>query len=148
MPNYYPIYGSNYGGSVYPSYNTNPYVMSTQQSPQYMINVDGEMSARAWQLPNNLPPNTIIPLFDLDGQHVYFKSIDSYGRLNPLRKGHIVFDDEPQQSGSSEAITMPDMSNYVTKDDMESLRQEIRNLKSSFQPQQNKNNQNGNNNRG
>ena len=146
MPSYYPTYSSlyppYYGGTVQPSYS------SIQQAPQYMINVDGEMSARAWQMPNNLPPNTIIPLFDLDGQHVYFKSIDSYGRMNPLRKGHIVFDDEPQQVSTQEAITMPDLSNYVTKDDLESLRQEIRNLRSGLQPQQNKNNQNGNNNRG
>jgi len=148
MPSYYPTYGSMYPGTTYYATNTNPYTMTMQQTPQYMINVDGEMSARAWQMPNNLPPNTIVPLFDLDGQHVYFKSVDAYGRLNPLRKGHIVFDDEPQQSGAQDPITMPDMSNYVTKDDMESIRQEIRNLRSSLQPQQNKNNQNGNNNRG
>ena len=64
--------------------------------------------------------------------------------MNPVRKGRIVFDDEIQVSGES---AVPDFSNYVTKDDMESIRQEIRNLKASMQPQT-KNNQNGNNNRG
>lgn len=71
------------------------------QIPQYMINVDGENSAKAWQ-PSVIPqPNTIIPLFDSDGQHVYFKTYDAYGRMNPIRKGRIVFDDEIQVSEST-----------------------------------------------
>ena len=86
-----------------------------QSQPQYMINVDGENSAKSWQ-PQTVPqPNTIIPLFDSDGQHVYFKTYDAYGRMNPIRKGRIVFDDEIQMS-ETPAV---DTTGFVTKEDLE-----------------------------
>ena len=110
-PNYYPMQQPY-------SYQSVP----QNQAPQYMINVDGENSAKAWQ-PSVIPqPNTIIPLFDSDGQHVYFKTYDAYGRMNPIRKGRIVFDDEIQVS---ETASGPDMSAYVTKDELDKLRDEI-----------------------
>lgn len=138
-PSYYNPYMSAYPTPTYaPQVSTtyyNPPTTMMPQQPQYMINIDGENSAKAWQ-PTVVPqPNTIIPLFDSDGEHVYFKTYDAYGRMNPLRKGRIVFDDEIHVSETAQA---PDMSQYVTKEDFESLRKEIQNLK----PQ---NNQNGSN---
>lgn len=144
MPNYYNPYPANgwqYG--AYPNYYTGAQIQQPQQTPQYMISVDGEMAARAWQMPGNLAPNTIIPLWDLDGQHVYFKSIDAYGRMNPLRKGRIVFDDEPVllQQGSQQNT---DMNQYVTKDDFDSLKQELKSMLAQTNGQQNyQRNQNG-----
>lgn len=151
MPNYYntyPVNGWQYG--AYPNYYTGAQIQQPQQSQQYMINVDGEMAARAWQMPGNLSPNTIIPLWDLDGQHVYFKSVDAYGRMNPLRKGRIVFDDEPVLiSQGSQQSSAP--SQYVTREDLDSLKQELKSMLSQNNNQQNyQKNQNGsrNNNRG
>ena len=96
-----------------------------QPQPQYMINVDGENAAKTWQ-PNSVPqPNTIIPLFDSDGEHVYFKTYDAYGRMNPIRKGRIVFDDEIQISETPQAQVLPDMSNYVTKDNLNTLKETL-----------------------
>lgn len=143
MPNYYtsPLYPTY--PVTYNTYPTQPIAQTQQQ--QYMISVDGEMSARAWQMPSNVGPNTIIPLFDFDGQHVYFKSTDQFGRQNPLRKGRIVFEEEQQQSGAATPITMPDMSQYATKDDLEKIKAE---LLQNMKQQTNKNNQNGSNNRG
>lgn len=92
------------------------------QIPQYMINVDGENSAKAWQPFGTPQPNTIIPLFDSDGEHVYFKTYDAYGRMNPIRKGRIVFDDEIHESESS---SDRDMSLYATKEDLDNMRDEI-----------------------
>lgn len=151
MPNYYNAYPNGWQFGAYPNYyagglQSQPMnSFAPQQNTQYMINVDGEMAARAWQMPTNLAPNTIIPLWDFDGQHVYFKSVDAYGRMNPLRKGRIVFDDEPanlpqgeQQSGAAQPVAT-DMSRFVTKDDLASLKQEIRSMMQS--------NQNGSNNR-
>lgn len=136
--NAYPI---SYGGSIYNAMSGGQQVPQVQQ-PQYMINVDGESSAKSWQ-PSIAPqPNTIIPLFDSDGQHVYFKTYDAYGRMNPIRKGRIVFDDEIQVSETS---SEQDMSGYVTKEDLEKLKEE---LLSQFSNNQNKTNQNGTTNRG
>ena len=155
MPQYYNPYLYNnpspaVGAAYFNAYPqqvlpvNNSYGMPTNN---YWISVDGEMAARAWQMPANLPPNTIIPLWDLDGQHVYFKSTDAYGRINPIRKGKVVFDDEQQVSrldsgsqnpvvGQSESCapaptnvsTAPDLSGYVRKEDFDGLRQEIQEM--------------------
>ena len=130
MPNYYNPY--MYSPNMYASYGYQPTapmppVSQTTAGNNYMVSVDGEMAARAWQSPTQMGPNMIIPLWDLDGQHVYFKSTDAYGRMNPLRKGRVVFDDDVTNlpEGVSGA---PDMSGFVTKDDLNDLRHELRNL--------------------
>lgn len=187
MPSYYNSYGYPYNGvgaAYYTPYAQQPvqpvsYSMSgVQQNPQYMIQVDGEMAARAWQPPANLPPRTLIPLWDYDGQHVYFKSTDEYGRMNPMRKGMVIFEDEQQNlpqgqsqqqsgeirqgnqsgqqgvSGGGQSIELPDMTRFVTKDDLESFKADLRSMftaqaqsHQSGQSGTNQGNQNGNNSR-
>ena len=152
-----PMYYSNPYASAYPIaygnyYNQLPTMQQMpqiqQQQPQYMINVDGENSAKSWQ-PTVIPqPNTIIPLFDSDGQHVYFKTYDAYGRMNPIRKGRIVFDDEIQISETAQAPAAPDMSEYVTKKDFDSIKQELEHIRETLTESSKQNNQNSNNNRG
>ena len=162
MPNYYnpnnffpATYMNAYSG-MYPQ-TVQPQMMQPGMSGgqsstgQYMISVDGEGSARAWQPMQQVGPNTIIPLWDLDGQHVYFKSTDAYGRLNPIRKGRVVFEDEQQmlpqnQSGAVQPVQQPaqpmiDPNQFVTKQDFEALKQDLRNMIGQNQP--NRNNQNG-----
>lgn len=125
---------------------TAPYMQqSASMAPvptNYMISVDGEQAARAWQMPAGVAPGTIIPLFDVDGVHVYFKSTNAYGQLNPLRKAKVVMEDEPALPAagqSMEAPQMPDMGGFVTKDDLNELRKEIRGMLAP------RNNQNGSN---
>lgn len=143
MPSYYnpymTAYPISYGSNMYPQ------MQPTIPVQQYMINVDGESAARAWQIPSAPQPNTIVPLFDTDGQHVYFKSYDAYGRMNPIRKGRIVFDDEIQMSEAAQAPAVPDMTEYVKSDEMQQIKEEIESIKQMLQKQ---NNQNGTNNRG
>ena len=149
MPNYYNAYPNGWQYGAYPIYaNTLPQQnsFSVASNPQYMINVDGEMAARAWQMPQNLAPNTVIPLWDLDGQHVYFKSVDAYGRINPLRKGTVVFEDEQQnlpQSQTKSGSEKPDMSKYVSKDDFDSFKRDVKSIMNDLKQQL----QNGSNNR-
>ena len=140
MPNYYNPYNYIYPANYVPGYAMQPTTMIPQVSGgqsntgQYMINVDGEGSARAWQPQVPVGPNTIIPLWDLDGQHVYFKSTDAYGRMNPIRKGRVVFEDEPQilpqnsPNGSQSASPTIDTSAFVTKNDLDALKQELKNM--------------------
>ena len=125
LPNYYNPYMN-----AYPSvgYAFNPYnnSMSYSQVPQ-MITVDGETGAKSWQFSGMPQPNMIIPLFDIDGEHVYFRSYDAQGRMNPMRKGKIVFDEEPvKQEVSVQPI---DLSGFVTKEEFEDLLKEIKELK-------------------
>lgn len=140
MPQYY-------NPGLFPVTYSYPYMQTTQSTAvtptpiNYMISVDGEQAARAWQMPAGVVPGTIIPLFDVDGVHVYFKSTNAYGQLNPLRKAKVVMEEEPALPAgqSMEAPQMPDMSGFVTKDDLNELRKEIRGMLAP------RNNQNGGN---
>lgn len=137
MPNYYSpyaLYPASYPNPVFPPAVNQPgysYAQAASTVP-YMISVDSEIGAKAWQMPANLAPNTVIPLWDLDGKHVYFKSVDAYGRLNPMRKGVVVFEDDTVNQKSAETApvseqpNLPDMSAYVTKEDLTTLKQELR----------------------
>lgn len=139
-----PIYGNQFGYYGNPAYGAyaspqipQPNVMmsGTNSLANCMISVDGEMAARAWQPSTPMPPNFVVPLWDLDGIHVYFKSTDAYGRINPIRKARVVFDDEQTNlvSGNNEPLPVseavkPDMSQYVTKEDFNELKNEMRRL--------------------
>lgn len=96
----------------------------------YMVQVDGEMAAKAWQTPPDMKPGDVIPLWDADGVHVYFKSLDGYGRLNPTRKARIVFEDETPAlpEGISGAAHPAENPNYVSKADFDAFRNEIRQM--------------------
>lgn len=151
MPNYYNNYP--YQTPMYTPYPQQPIAYSAnaygmQGNNNYMISVDGEMAARAWQMPQNLAPGTIIPLWDLDGQHVYFKSTDNFGRINPLRKGRVVFDDEPAAEQNLPAGDSRTEKNYVTKEDFENLRNEIQDMIRTAQQDPGQGNQNGIKNQG
>lgn len=146
MPSYYNPY--QYIQNAYPSYGVQqPYTQiapvynTANAGTSYMTSVDGEMAARAWQPPVPLAPNTVVPLWDYDGQHVYFKSTDAYGRMNPIRKGRVVFDDETPEKIEVSEKPAQDMSGYVTKEDMDDFRREVRtmfrNLNSQTVPNQN-----------
>lgn len=117
MPNNFAQPPRNWDTAMYTA-NSIP-VMTT---PAYvgpfnpMIMVEGEVGAKAWQMPNNLAPNTVIPLWDVDGEHVYFRSVDAYGRPNPMKTGKIVMDEEPTKDETPE---------YATKQDLDSLKKEI-----------------------
>lgn len=173
-PNYYNVPSwqpVQIGQAGFSPYAQQSFTMPTSNT-QYMYQVDGEIGAHAWQAPGNVPlgPNAIVPLFDFDGVHIYLKTTDAYGRMNPMRKGRVVFDDEqqnlPQQSASNvqsgqmnqnpqlqkngnvsgaQSIELPDMSKFVTKDDFESFKEDLRAMFSAqASRQQSGSNQNGN----
>lgn len=122
-----PMYSQTYGVPAMPSYQM---PVSTTPATPYMIQVDGEMAARAWQMPANLAPGTVIPIWDVDGIHVYFKSVDAYGRLNPTRKARIVFEDEQQnlpEASGSEQISGKN-ENYITRSDFDAFRNEVKQM--------------------
>lgn len=144
-------YGYTAPGPLTPyGYQQSPlqyYAPAPIQAPQpvmgrnsYMIQVDGEMAAKAWQCPPDMKPGDVIPLWDADGAHVYFKSLDGYGRLNPTRKARIVFEDESPAlpEGVSGAAQPQENVDYVSKSDFDSFRNEIRQM-------MNQNRQNGRN---
>lgn len=101
----------------------------------YMVQVDGEMAAKAWQCPPDMKPGDVIPLWDADGIHVYFKSLDGYGRLNPTKKARIVFEDEisalPENASgaSSRQESSMDPGQFVSKAEFDGLKNDIANIR-------------------
>lgn len=101
----------------------------------YMIQVDGEMAAKAWQCPPEMKPGDVIPLWDADGVHVYFKSLDGYGRLNPTRKARIIFEDETQALPENASGAAPrqesamDPNQYVSKAEFDGLKSDIASIR-------------------
>ena len=141
-------YGGSYGGSAYPQMqqmSQMPQTMSMEQQKQInpaMTWVDGEFAARAFTVPVTQPLGQPYPIWDSDCIHVYFKTLDQFGRPT-MRRARYMFDDEPQQTlpqGMSEtAAPNMDMSGFVTKSDFDSFKNELREMLN----RDNKNFQNG-----
>lgn len=170
MPAYNPYNSYSYGQQpFYNSLGAQPIqpVMPVQQmmpqqsygmqpQPRAMEWVEGEIGAIAYQMPAGWPANTPIPLWDNKSTTIYLKSWNQMGVPNPLQKIPYTLPSQQMSlpseqsgetgySGAQEAHnSMPDMSQYVTKSDFESLRQEIRNMgNQSGNTNHNQNNQNG-----
>lgn len=120
--------------------------------------VEGEIGAKAFQIPAGWPANSPIALWDSTDTVIYLKSINQNGIPNPLQKLHYTIEEQPnpllmsgatQNSQQSMQQSGVDMSNYVTKEDFETLRKEISLINEAYvQKNQNRNNNNNGNNRG
>lgn len=113
----------NYGGlnqQMYPQYQQN-----TQQQPtQGLIWVDGEVGAKAYQMPQNWPANQPIALWDTNDTVIYLKSINPMGMPNPLQKA--CYKLEGMNSGEKvSGHAEPDMSEYVRKEDLDKMKHEL-----------------------
>lgn len=153
MPNYpsFPSYNS------YPQYPQNSYQQQYSQAmqPQYQQPamsyaqpqqarvgiewVDGEVGAKAFQLPAGWPANAPMPLWDTNDTVIYLKSINQMGMPNPLQKVRYTMEEQPRMSAamSSQAALpagdmnqtaqpMPDMSEYVRKDELNQMKEELK----------------------
>ena len=134
MPNYLPTtyqpnFYSGIGQQMYPQLQT-PQVQPAAQPQQTggLIWVDGEVGAKAYQMPAGLPANQPIALWDTNDTVIYLKSVNQMGMPNPLQKAHYTLEEHrgtgPATSGASEA-EKPDMAQFVRKDDMERMKQEL-----------------------
>ena len=176
MPNYYnpynffPVgYANNmgYSGMQMPQMQPTVPQQSMVQQPtlKAMEWVEGEVGAKAFQMPPNWPANQPIPLWDSTDTIIWLKSWGPMGIPNPMQKLHYSMPEQQNQplltngqSGAGEpqqTQNQVDMSNYVTKDDLNDLREEVRKLRQARMNQSGNNqpmtqNQNGsqNQNRG
>lgn len=129
-------YNPNYPYTVAPgqqlqSYNYLP-PQQTQGGVNGIIWVDGEVGAKAYQMPAGWPVGTPIALWDTNDTIIYLKSINQMGMPNPLQKLHYTM--ENQQSLPA-AVTVENNEMYVTKEDFESFKTELMDLVTS--PNQN-----------
>lgn len=139
MANYLPATyqpGWNYSGvgqQVFPQYQQSMMQQpGTQQNAQNqngtqgLIWVDGEVGAKAYQMPFGWPANQPIALWDTNDTVIYLKSINPMGMPNPLQKAHYKLEEYRSVSPmSGDADPVPDMTQYVKKEDLERMRQDL-----------------------
>ena len=131
----------------YPVYTPNSYTAPTpvqqpgasfaqQPTPPQQIGiiwVDGEVGAKAQQLPPGWPANTPLPLWDTNDTLIYLKSSNQMGMPNPLQKLHYTMEDQPmpphmdRRSATPALMSGEDEHKYVTKDELEQMKDELRN---------------------
>ena len=139
MPNYPVPYQNNWnysgvGQQMYPQYQQSMNQMPVQQTSQTHNGmgikwVDGEVGAKAYQMPAGWPPNQPIDLWDTNDTVIYLKSINPMGMPNPLQKAR--YELEGMKSGekttgySGDTEPKHDMSEYVRKEDLERMKQDL-----------------------
>lgn len=164
MPNYYnpynfypATYANQMGYSGMPMQQQmsqmpqQSYSAPVQQGPKMMEWVEGEVGAKAFQMPNGWPANSPIPLWDSTDTVIYLKSWGPMGIPNPMQKLRYEMPEQQNQAmlmsgnnGSNDGQSgHPDMSQYVTKQDLENIKKEMMNTFSSMNTSGN--NQNGSN---
>ena len=133
-------YQQQYSQAYQPQYQQP--AMSYAQPQQARVGiewVDGEVGAKAFQLPAGWPANAPMPLWDTNDTVIYLKSINQMGMPNPLQKVRYTMEEQPRMSAamSSQAALpsgdmqaqnqpMPDMSEYVRKDELNQMKEELK----------------------
>ena len=144
-PAMYQTYGNMYSGNAYgQAYVPAPQPMqqsmaappvSAQGNPVGILWVDGEIGAKAYQMPAGWPVNTPLPLWDTNDTIIYLKSTNQMGMPNPIQKIYYKMEElTPKHtgqdigllgSGETEKDPHPDMTQYVRKDELERMKDEI-----------------------
>lgn len=127
--------------AYYNPYSTVPLYPATYQYPQVQQSipapqqgrrpiewVEGEVGAKAFQMPSDLTPNQAIPLWDSTDTVIYLKSWNQIGMPNPLQKLRYEIVQEQNTKMLQSGSPSPDLSNYATHEDIEDLRNEIKQL--------------------
>lgn len=92
MPNYYNpynFYPASYMQNMYPQMQQpvqQSFAQAPQQGPKMMEWVEGEVGAKAFQMPMGWPANSPIPLWDSTDTVIYLKSWGPMGIPNPMQK--------------------------------------------------------------
>lgn len=135
------MYGQNYGQSYGfgQGYQQNSQMSQGQQGmqtqPSGMIWVDGEVGAKAYQLPAGWPMNVPLPLWDTNDTIIYLKSTNQMGIPNPIQKIHYKMDEQGQrtggmdmsrlESGSTERTEPQGQTVYARKEDLTQMKEEL-----------------------
>lgn len=118
----------NFFPTGYQPYQIQPQQMQMQQPQQQqnassLIWVQGEGAAKSYLV----APNTTVALFDNESQTIYVKSADASG-MPSMRILDYTFRDSAPQTKS-----IPSESDFATKSDVESIREEINALRAKFE---------------
>lgn len=166
MPNYnnyqaYPAYSAYPANGYQQQYSQPGYMqqpMQSYQQPQTQAQgicwVDGEIGAKAQALPAGWPANAPFPMWDANDQIIYLKSINQMGMPNPIQKLHYTIEDMPKTpimqhsraalpGGEQPVEVGPDMSEYVRRDELEQMKEELKTAITSANADKEARNHNG-----
>lgn len=121
--------------NYYNSYPQYPYAYPQSQSyaqsnVKSMEWVDGEVGAKAFQMPQGWPPETPIALWDNSDKKIWLKSWNQMGMANPMQE--ITYQIKETKQNFLPGIS-GDTSQFVTKDEIEELKEQIKNLTQQMQ---------------
>lgn len=139
---YYQSPNTTLGQSVMPQ----SYAQQPSSQPQGIIWVDGEVGAKAFQMPQGWPAGVPIPLWDANEKIIYLKSMNQMGMPNPLQKIRYTIEENQMQLLPSQVSgNTQEVHNYATKDDMDRMKEDIREIREMLKGNQSGRNQNGSN---
>lgn len=141
------MYGNSYGQQMYPQSMQGMQGMQPQvygQTPAVKGEiewVDGEVGAKAYQIPAGMTKP--VALWDTNDTVIYLKSVNQYGIPNPIQKIHYRMEEMvPKYMGQDQARlesvdaqpeTKPDMTGYVRKDELDAMKEELKEAIRSMQ---------------
>ena len=119
--------------TYYPYYPTYQYQPNQSYSNNFksMEWVDGEVGAKAFQMPQGWPAETPIVLWDNSEKKIYLKSWNNMGMPNPMQELDYEIKERTNPALLPGNISGDNGTNYVTKDDLEQLKKELRDMISS-----------------
>lgn len=137
MPNYwnpnnfYPVTYPMSGYSGYSGLPNQPQMQVSQTPNTYaMAWVDGEIEARGRQMPQGV---TQYAMWDANQPKIYLKSLNQMGMPNPMQILHYTVEEAQSAlpaGGQQSGAPSPDMSQYVTKQELENFRNEMHQMQS------------------
>ena len=138
------MYGNSYGQQMYPQSMQGMQPQSYGQIPAVKGEiewVDGEVGAKAYQVPAGMTKP--VALWDTNDTVIYLKSVNQYGIPNPIQKIHYRMeemvpkymgqDQAKLESGDAQPETKPDMTGYVRKDELDAMKEELKEAIRSMQ---------------
>lgn len=138
------MYGNSYGQQMYPQSMQGMQPQSYGQAPAVKGEiewVDGEVGAKAYQIPAGMTKP--VALWDTNDTVIYLKSVNQYGIPNPIQKIHYRMeemvpkymgqDQAKLESGDAQPETKPDMTGYVRKDELDAMKEELKEAIRSMQ---------------
>ena len=121
--------------AYYNYYQQYPYLYPQNQSYSNNIKsmewVDGEVGAKAFQMPQGWPAETPIVLWDNSEKKIYLKSWNQMGMPNPMQELDYEIKERTNPALLPSNIS-GDTNQYVTKEDFDQFKEELRNMVSSI----------------
>lgn len=125
-----PYYGNYYPQYTYGYPQNQSYANNNIKSMEW---VDGEIGAKAFQMPAGWPAETPIALWDNSEKKIYLKSWNQMGMANPMQESCYEIKERTNPALLPGNISGDNGGQYVTRNDFEQLKQEIQELARSIQ---------------